>query len=135
MVVVVPGHERQDVVSAHAAAGGMNAGPLPLLRRHLPQRRQGLLAAPPERGQRLARFVAQVLTLLRPAVRSGRREPRIVHRGDRLEAELEEFFGVAQVAEHFHTCPVIAIRAPAQTAAHVTLYRGIVRTGWPIPAV
>src|SRR5439155_18294344 len=84
MVVVVPGHECKHVVGAHAAAGGMNAGPLPLLRRHLLERRQVLLAAPPERGQRLARFVTQVLTLLRPAVRSGRREPWIVHRGDRL---------------------------------------------------
>ena len=78
-VTAVPGHQRDEVLDGHAAAGGVDAAPLPLLGLEPAQESEAFLPPPPERGERLSRVVSQVLPLGCPAVGLHRQELWLVH--------------------------------------------------------
>src|SRR5207247_692521 len=88
-----------------------------LLRTQASEERQVFIAAPAKRAERFGGVVAQVLALLRPPVRRAgmeRRQLRLVHGHDQLEAAREQLLGVAQVADDFLGGPVLSVRAPRQ---------------------
>jgi hypothetical protein len=71
VVVVVPRHVRDEVANGHPAPAGVDAAPLPLLRRESPEVGQRLLAPLLEGGERLGGVVAEILPVFGPAVRGG----------------------------------------------------------------
>src|SRR3989442_7792421 len=116
MVVVVPRHERDEVVDRDGAARGVDTGALPLLGRESAEQRERLVATRAEGRQRQRRVVPEVLTLLGPAIRRGgiERELRVVHRQDHPEPAHEHLLDVAQVADGLLRRPVLAVRAARQ---------------------
>ena len=122
MVVVVPGHEREEVVECHPPARRVDAALLPLLADERAQGGQRLLAALAEGGQRLAGVVAQVLPLLGQTVGVGADHPGIgVHGQDLREPRAERLLGVAQVADDFLGRPVLAVGPPGERGVALPL--------------
>src|SRR5436309_4353927 len=95
-------------------AHGMRAAALPVRGGELLHEGERLLAAPAEGARRLARVVAQVLPLLRPAVGIGRGDRRIVRGEDRVEPRLEQLLRVAEVADDFLGRPVLGVGPPRE---------------------
>lgn len=73
MVVVVPGHDRQEAVERDPAENWMETALLPLGGRQFAECLQRLDAALTKRGERMASVVREVLALLGPAVKGSSR--------------------------------------------------------------
>jgi hypothetical protein len=101
----------------------MQPGALPLRGRQALQERQRLFAAAAERGDRLARVVAEILPLLGQTVLVPAAELGLVHRHDQLEPVHEPFFRVAEMAEAFHGRPVLRVRSFRQRDGGLPLDR------------
>src|SRR3989454_2445854 len=115
VVVVVPGHHREDRVDrAPPARIGVNAGACPVVGPEPLEKLEGLFAPLGERGQRDGRVVREVLALLRPAIGVGRDEPRLLHRHDELHPLEKPLLVVAQVADHLRRGPALRGRAACE---------------------
>src|SRR5439155_23477362 len=101
VVVVVPRHERHEVVDRDRAARGVNAGARPLLGREGPEQGERLVAPLPEGAERLLHVVPEILPLLGPTIGRGgiERKLRIVHRQDQPEPPHEHLLDIAQVTD------------------------------------
>src|SRR5262245_49617881 len=87
MVVVVPGHDRQDRIDREPAADWMDAALLPLHGREPGEELQRLRPAPPKGGERFLGVAAQVLPFFGHAVGVRVAPSRVdVHDPDLLDA-------------------------------------------------
>ncbi len=106
---------------------GWTTAAMPLFGRQRGEMSERPLAQAAERRERLGGIVAKILPVLGPAIGGGRlavglqrqhprahaggSDQRLVHGGDRLQAEEEHFLGIAQVADDFLRSPARGLPA------------------------
>ena len=105
----MPRDEGQEVVDrAPSTRVELPARAHPRVGGEATQQRERFGAAPRERAQGVVSVVTQVLALVGPAVRVGRRETRLVAGEDRGEPVVERFLEIAQVTDDFDGRPRVA---------------------------